>query len=173
MNSMMICGKIGNKEIAKDDISHFVSSVKDFEWTANNIYKPAKVVEVKPTFSNPKQSENPYQPHQAKIDSFLVEETNHLADFQQYKSQCEDRKYQQIGNIAQQRNDFIKNYFPLDNLSEDSEKTEIIAHIKMNKSKIVMNSNLNSKLGNYIGYLNSQQNLNSNYNFDFTKQKYN
>ena len=165
MNTMYISGRIGNKEIAKDDIQHFVQSIKDFEWTANNIYKPAKVVDVKPTFYKGNNfNEDNYIPQSLNLnEQFQIEESSHLYDFQQYKTQCEDRKFQQLSHIAQQRNDFIKNFFPNGNLSEDSEKKEIIDQIKLNLTKIVLNSNLNSKLGNYIGYLNNVQNAGYGY----------
>jgi hypothetical protein len=177
MSSLVISGKIGNKEIVTEDIQHFITSIKDCEWTDNNIYKPAKVVDVKPNFGGKMslQINESYQPRNANFDQFLVEENVHLQDFQQYKVDIEDRKIQQIEKIQTKKKDFIHTFFTLnESLSENSKKEEIIECIKTNKVNIIINSNLNQKLGKYISYLtsiDSQTNLNMNYTFDFTQQK--
>lgn len=172
-NPYVISGKFGTKDIAREDLSTFMSSIKDFEWTDNNIYKPAKIVEVKPTFLNNRTSSSQsayYQPKNINFDVFYVEENSHLQDFQEYKADIENRRVQAQDKIMIKKKEFIENFFPGEKVNETSDKKEILEYIKNNKSKIVMNSNLNSKLGKYIGYLNSQQNMqnaNMNYNFEF------
>src|SRR4051812_43845680 len=89
-SNMNISGKIGNKEIANENVGHFIQSVKEFEWTGNQIYKPAKVCDIRPTFvKSSSESRDHYQPKQINFDLFLVDENKHLANFEQYKSDIE------------------------------------------------------------------------------------
>lgn len=158
INALFITGKIGNKEIAKEDLNTFLSSIKDFEWTDNNIYKSAKVCEVKPTFVQVQNSSTSiYQTKNVNFDVFYVDPNPHLENFQQYKSDIENRRTQIQDKIIHKNKEFIDNYLQGENLSENPDKKELIEAIKKNKLKIIQNSNLNSKLGRYIGYLTQQQ----------------
>jgi hypothetical protein len=169
MNSMVITGRIGNKDIATESLNNFMSSVKEFEWTNNNIYKSAKVCDIRPTFVKPNDGNVHYQPKQINFDMFLIEENKYLANFQQYKSDIEDRKKQLTDKIEIKRKDFIANYFPND-LNEGDDKKAIINQLKFSKAKVIQNSNLSTKLGNYLSYLNnSQQNFNDTFNYNFQK----
>jgi hypothetical protein len=167
-NPLFITGKIGNKEIAKEDLSTFLAGIKDFEWTDNNIYKSAKVVEVKPTFLHTESTSSPhYQNKNINFDVFYLDQNPHLQNFEQYKSDIENRRTQIQDKIAQKNKEFIENFFSGENLSENPDKKELLEAIRKNKIKIIQNSNLNSKLGRFIGYLTQQQNAGMNYNFEF------
>jgi hypothetical protein len=184
-----ISGAIGNKNIVKEDLSTFLSGIKDFEWTDNNIYKPAKVVEVRPTFvTNVNDQSSNFQPKNVNFDLFYVEENSHLQDFQQYKMDIENRRVQLGDKILSKKKEFVDTFFPGENVNESSNKKEILEYIKSNKAKIIANSNLNNKLGKYISYLGNSglsnsgslgMNLNNtnmsntnntrdNFNYDFT-----
>jgi protease II len=165
MNTMVISGRIGTRDIAREDIGSFISSMKDFEWTANNLYKPAKICEVKPTFIQNTEIKNQYQAKQINFDLFLIEENQHLTDFHQYKADIEDRKKQMHEKIEIKKKDFIANFFPNESVDVNDKKS-IINLIKANKSKLIQNSNLNSKLSTYVNSLNAPQNFNK-FNFDF------
>jgi hypothetical protein len=171
-NNMVIGGRIGNKDIATDGINNFVQSMKEFEWTGNTIYKPAKVCDIRPTFVKSQggsgTSGDHYQPKQINFDLFYIEENKYLANFQQYKSDIEDRKMQFLDKIETKKKDFAVSYFPNDLKDSDDKKT-IIAQLKVSKSKVIQNSNLSSKLGNYLNHLNSQQNFNNNFNYNYQK----
>lgn len=167
MNNFNISGKIGNKEIAREEINSFLSSVKEFEWTDNALYKPAKVVEVKPINISLKSNirEAGYQPKNINLDQFKIQENQRLADFQQYKADLEDRKNAQQEKITQKKQEFLNNFFPNEHVvTENSDKKEFLELIKENKVKLILNTpNLDSKLGKYVSYLTT---------FDFTQNKY-
>jgi hypothetical protein len=171
MNALIISGRIGTKDIAKEDISKFVSSVRDYEWTGNNLYKPAKVCEVKPSFIQNTDIRDKFNPKQVNFDLFLIEENQHLGDFHQYKSDIEDRKKQLNDKIEIKRKDFMANYFPNETI-DLNDKKNILNLIKCNKGRLIQSSNLNGRLSNYVNYLNSQQNFNNTFNFDFSQQKF-
>jgi hypothetical protein len=163
---MVISGRIGTKDIAREDIGNFISSIKDFEWTANNLYKPAKVCDVKPTFIQNLDLKNQYQAKQINFDLFLIEENQHLMDFHQYKADIEDRKKQLVEKIETKRKDFLANFFPNESI-DSNDKKAIVNLIKNNKAKLIQNSNLNGKLTTYVNSLNVPQNF-QNFNFDFS-----
>jgi hypothetical protein len=168
--NMVISGRIGNKEIAAEHLDNFMTHVKENDWTSNNIYKTAKVCDIRPTFIKP-QSEGKelYQPKSIDFSVFAIEENKYLANFQQYKSDIEDRKKQLLDKIEIKRKDFIVNYFPND-LKDTDDKKAIINQLKFSKAKVIQNSNLSTKLGNYLNYLNnSQQNFNNTFNYNFQK----
>jgi len=161
-NPLLICGKIGNKEIVREDLNTFLSSIKDFEWTDNNIYKPAKVVDVKPLINLSKNNSYDrmngyYQSKNVNFDVFYVEENSRLNDFQQYKLDIESRRTQMQDKILQKKKEFLNNFLPGENINESSEKKEIMETILNNRTKIIMNSDLNLKLAKFIGHLNSQK----------------
>jgi hypothetical protein len=168
---MVVTGRIGNKDIASEPLNNFMSSVKEFEWTNNNLYKPAKVCDIRPTFVKPNTSDHKdhFHPKQINFDLFLIEENKYLANFQQYRSDIEDRKKQLIDKIDIKRKDFIVNYFPND-LKDTDDKQAVINQLKFSKAKVIQNSNLSTKLANYVSFLNtSQQNFNNTFNYNFQK----
>jgi hypothetical protein len=166
---MAVSGRIGNKDIATESLNNFMSSVKELEWTNNNIYKPAKICDVRPTFVKPSSSTEHYNPKPINFDLFLIEENKYLANFQQYRSDLEDRKKQIIDKIDIKRKDFIVNYFPND-LKDTDDKEAVINQLKFSKAKVIQNSNLKSQLANYVSFLNSsQQNFNNTFNYNFQK----
>ena len=113
-NSLFIAGKIGTKDIAREDLNTFLSSIKDFEWTDNNIYKPAKVIEVNPMFAMQSSYDNKASNYQSKninFDVFYVEENPHLQNFQEYRLDIENRRTQMQDKIIQKKKEFIDNDF--------------------------------------------------------------
>lgn len=161
--NLFMMGKIGGSVIVNEDINKFFSSIKDIDWTDNNIYKPAKICEVKPTFainSNHSQDKG-FQSKISLFDQFLIEDnSNHLNDFQAYKSDFEDRMVKINEKITTQKNDFLQ-FIGVDGIDEKSDKTKILEAIKTNLSKIVSNSKLKDKIGNFfIAIEHSNQNVN-------------
>ena len=135
-NPLFITGKIGNKDIAKEDLNTFLASIKDFEWTDNNIYKPAKVVEVRPTFlHNESSPSSNYQGKNINFDVFYVDQNPHLQNFQQYKTDIENRRVQIQDKILQKNKEFIDNFFPGENLNENSDKKDLLEAIKKKQSQ--------------------------------------
>ena len=169
---LIIAGRFGNKDIAREDLNTFMSSIKDFEWTDNNIYKPAKMVEIKPTFVvSQTDNSSSFQSNLANIDQLYLEENNHIKDFQQYKTDCDSRRVQLQDKILQKKKDFIDTYFQYnEKINESSDKKDLVDAIKLNKIKIIENSALKEKLEKYIGYLKSQESAAINYQFDFKKK---
>lgn len=166
---LIIAGRFGNKDIAREDLNTFMSSIKDFDWTDNNIYKPAKMIEIKPSFAITQTDNNiSFQSNLSSIDQLLLEENNHIKDFKQYKADCDSRRVQLQDKILQKKKDFIDTYFQYnEKINESSEKKDLIDAVKLNKVKIIENSFLKEKLEKYIGYLKSQESAAINYQFDF------
>ncbi len=170
--NFFISGKIGDQEVIREDLNSFMTGVKDLQWTDNNLYKPAHSVEVKPTFV-PCQFDriSNYQPKNINFDSFYLEENTNLNNFQQYKTDIETKRVQIQDKILNKKKEFIDTFFPGEGVNENSDKTKFLELIRINKSKIITTSNLNGKLGKFVGYLNNQPNVGSNYNFEFNKNK--
>ncbi len=187
--NMLMVGKIGGSVIVNEDINKFFSAIKDIDWTDNNIYKPAKICEVKPTFSI--NSNHSYsQGYQSKIsmfDQLLIEDnSNHLNDFRAYESDFDDRMIKINEKINTQKKDFIQ-LVSLEGIDEKADKSKILEAIKNNLSRIVNNTKLKDKVGNLmnameqantipnnpniyqninnLGYPNQQQNFINNPNF--------
>jgi hypothetical protein len=170
---LFIGGRIGNKDIAREDLNTFMSSIKDFEWTDNNVYKQAKAVDIRPTFivNQSESSNQSFQSNINNIDQLLLEENTHIRDFQQYKSDCDSRRVQFQDKILQKKKEFVDTFFSLnDKFSETAEKKELIDAIKLDKIKIIENSFLKEKLEKHIGYMKSQESAAVNYQFDFNSK---
>jgi hypothetical protein len=158
MNPYIIQGGIGNKQIVKEDLNTFLASIKDFEWTDNNLYKPAKVVEVKPTFATTsKYSYQPYESKNINFDIFYIEDSGVSTNFKQYRQDMENRRTVIQDKVQSKFKDFIDNYFPGEKIGEKDFKKELLELIKNNKLKIINNSSLSNKLNKYTGYLSQQQ----------------
>jgi hypothetical protein len=167
-NSFMT-GKIGGSLIVNEDINKFFSAIKDIDWTDNNIYKPAKFCEVKPTFtinSNHSYSQG-FQTKATTFDQYLIEDnSNHLNDFKAYKSDIDDRMGKVIEKISTQKNDFLQ-LLGVDGLDETSDKSKILEAIKTNMSRIINNTKLKDKLGNLVALMENQNNqINMNMNIN-------
>lgn len=164
MNSNMIMmGKIGGSVIVNEDINKFFSSIKDIDWTDNNIYKPAKICEVKPTFTvNLNHSEDKgFQSKISLFDQFLIEDnSNHLNDFKAYKSDFVDRMMKFNEKIVTQKSDFLQ-FIGIDGVDEKTDKMKILEAININISNIINNSKLKDKIGNLVMAM-EQSNINSN-----------
>lgn len=163
--NMFMMGKIGGSVIVNEDINKFFSSIKDIDWTDNNIYKPAKICEVKPTFtvnSNHSQDKG-FQSKISLFDQFLIEDnSNHLNDFKTYKNDFENRMIIINEKITTQKNDFLQ-FIGADGVDEKSDKSKILEAIKTNLSKIVSNSKLKDKIGGLVLAM-EQGNVNPNMN---------
>ena len=163
--NMFMMGKIGGSVIVNEDINKFFSSIKDIDWTDNNIYKPAKICEVKPTFtvnSNHSQDKG-FQSKISLFDQFLIEDnSNHLNDFKTYKNDFENRMIIINEKITTQKNDFLQ-FIGADGVDEKSDKSKILEAIKTNLSKIVSNSKLKDKIGGLVLAM-EQGNVNPNLN---------
>lgn len=165
--NMFMSGKIGGSVIVNEDINKFFSSIKDIDWTDNNIYKPAKICEVKPTFAvNSSHSQDKgFQSKISLFDQFLIEDnSNHLNDFKTYRSDFEDRMIKINEKIATQKNDFLQ-FLATDGIDEKSDKTKVLEAIKTNLSRLVVNSKLKDKIGNLVSAM-DQSNVNANININ-------
>lgn len=172
----IIQGGIGNKQIVREDLNTFTMSIKDFEWTDNNLYKPAQVVEVKPTFATTsKYSYKNYESKKINFDAFYIDDSEVSNNFKQYRQEIENKRTVIQDKIQSKYKDFIDNYFPGEKIGEKDFKKELIELIKNNKLKIINNnSNLSNKLSKYTGYLSQQHvqndfsllNVNQGNNYD-------
>lgn len=166
--NMTMMGKIGGSVIVNEDINKFFSSIKDIDWTDNNIYKPAKICDIKPTFAinSNHSADKGFQSKVSLFDQFLIEDnSNHLNDFKTYRSDFEDRMMKINEKISTQKYDFLQ-FLAVDKIDEKSDKSKILEAIKTNMSKIVSNSKLKDKIGSLVLALeqsNSNLNQPSNY----------
>ena len=160
---MMLTGRIGGKVIVNEDINKFFEGIKDIDWTDNIIYKPAKICEVKPTFStnNDKSHQIPFQSKLPFFDQYLIEEnSNHLNDFKTYRNDVEDKITRVNDRITSQKSEFLQ-MLNMDSLDESSKKQEILEGIKMNLARIINNSKLKDRLGHLVNSMENQQRASS------------
>ena len=162
--NMMLTGKIGEKVIVNEDITKFFDQIKDISWTDNNIYKPAKICEVTPTFSDNRG--NPHQGHfQSKLgffDQYLIEDnSNHLNDFKTYKNEVEAKLTRVNDRINTQKNDFLQ---MIDGVDDSTKKPQILEGIKNNLSNIVNNSKLKDRIGHLVNAMENQGKSSGNTN---------
>jgi len=156
---MMLTGRIGGKVIVNEDINKFFDQIKDLDWTDNNIYKPAKITQVKPTFSTNQTNQGHFQSKLGFFDQYLIEDnSNHLNDFKTYKNDVESKYIRVNDRITTQKNDFLQ-LINVDGINDASKKSEILEGIKNNLSQIVNNSKLKEKIGNLV---NAMENQNQN-----------
>lgn len=161
----MITGKIGKREIVREEINSFIDSLKEYEWTDNNIYKTAKTADIRPTF-NPKAytNGNLYQKKNVNFDQFIVETNSRLSEFERYKYECENRRTKLQDEIAMKRKEFIEANFPRE--SVDIDKKDLLELIKTNKMRILLNDpNLKPRIDKVISS-SHEVNLNTNSNFN-------
>jgi len=164
---MMMTGRIGGKVIVNEDINKFFDQIKDLDWTDNNIYKPAKICSVKPTFSVGEK--NSQQGHfQSKLgffEQYLIEDnSNHLNDFKTYKNDVESKHSRVNDRILSQKNEFMQ-MINLDGVDDSAKQSQILEGIKNNLAQIVNNSSLKNKIGSLVNAMENQnQNQNPNQN---------
>jgi len=169
---MLMMGKIGGSVIVNEDINKFFAAIKDIDWTDNNLYKPAKICEVKPTFTvNSTHSCNQgFQSKLSMFDQFLIEDnSNHLNDFRAYKNDFDDRIIKINEKINTQKNDFLQ-ILAVDGIDEKTDKSKTLEALKNNLSRIILNTKLKDKIGNLVS--NQDQN-NTNVNFPNVNQNMN
>ena len=172
---MMMTGRIGGKVIVNEDINKFFDQIKDLDWTDNNIYKPAKICSVKPTFSVGEK--NSQQGHfQSKLgffEQYLIEDnSNHLNDFKTYKNDVESKHSRVNDRILSQKNEFMQ-MINLDGVDDSAKQSQILEGIKNNLAQIVNNSSLKNKIGSLVNAMENQnpnQNANANINPNVANQ---
>ena len=160
-NTTFICGKIGNKEIAKEDLPTFKSNLKETEWTQNPIYKNAKNADVQLTF-NPKEKRNNNMPNfqRANIDSYLLEIGPYLSEFNNYANDCVSKNAKMADEVEQKKNEFIKTCFPSD---ADIDVFSMFEKIKKNRCFILSKDQvLYKKLEHYLPFLVDEKTNNNN-----------
>lgn len=161
--NIFMTAKIGGSAIVNEDINKFFAEIKDIDWTDNNIYKPAKICEVKPTFTinNNHSYAGGYQSKISLFDQFLIEDnSNHLNDFRAYKNDYDDRMTKVNEKINTQKNDFIQ-LLSSEGIDDLSDKQKILDGIRKNISKIISNTKLKDKLGHLANSI-EQNNMNMN-----------
>jgi hypothetical protein len=167
--NLMLTGRIGGSVIVNEDINKFFDQIKDLDWTDNNIYKPAKIVDVKPTFSVNLNSHNQghFQSKLGFFDQFLIEDnSNHLNDFKTYKNDVENKLIRSTDRIITQKDEFLQS-IKLEGIDDSAKKSQILEAIKQNLSFIVNNnSKLKEKIGSLVNSIETQntQNNQGNYN---------
>lgn len=161
-NATFISGKIGNKEIAKEDLPTFKSNLKETEWTQNPIYKNAKNADVQLTF-NPKENRNNMPNFQrANIGSYLLDIGPYLSEFNNYANDCLSKNAKMADEVEQKKNEFIKSCFPSD---ASIDMVTMLEKIKKNRCYILSkDQQLYKKVEHYLPFLADDKPNNTNNN---------
>lgn len=148
MNSGFIIGKIGNKEIAKEEIRTFIERNKEVEWTTNSIYKGATLAEVKPVFSMNKNADDLLSKYNVgEIERMLIKDDK-LSSYCDYMAELGEKDIRLIDKIAANR-EKIMGMTTTDTFSKS--KTDVINHLKFNwKSTLLSSKELQSVLSPQI-----------------------
>ncbi len=139
-------GFIGQINIVQVPYESFISTIKELEWTDNNLYKYATNCEVKPLFLSSTSIAKP----KFNFNEIYVEESSRLDDFITYLNDMKTRRVNHQDVLEQEKTKFKQEILEGANLND---KSEILAVIKKDKKKIISNSNLKDKLGKYLTYL--------------------
>ena len=139
-------GFIGQINIVQVPYESFISTIKELEWTDNNLYKCATNCEVKPLFLSSTSMAKP----KFNFNEIYLEESSRLDDFITYLNDMKTRRVNHQDILEQEKSKFRQEILEGANLND---KSEILAVIKKDKKKILSNSNLKDKLGKYLTYL--------------------
>jgi hypothetical protein len=139
-------GFIGQINIVRVPYETFITTIKEYEWTDNNLYKYATPCEVKPLFF----TSNTTSTQKINFNEIYLDESSRYDDFITYSNDMKVRRdnHQEILNA--EKNKFRQEILEGANLND---KSEILAIIKKDKKRIISNSNLKDKLGKYLTYL--------------------
>lgn len=151
--SYFIMGKIGNKEIVKEDIKTFIKSTKELDWTTNPIYRGATNAKVTPTFSLNKNQDNTITKFSENVFSnYLVNENGLLDNYYNFCSQYENQNLRVFDKIEANKQKLCQS----GGIRDSSIKEEIISNLNNNWKKAVTNSSeLSNLLIPYRAYLNN------------------
>lgn len=150
-----IMGKIGNKEIIREDIKSFMKSSKELDWTTNPIYRGATNAIVKPTFSlNKKEDENIMTKYSDNVlGNFIVNDQGLMDSYYNFCQTYENNNMKVFDKIE-------ANKYKICSLGElqcnSNIKEDIINSLSNNWKKAVLNSNeLTNIMIPYKAYLNN------------------
>ena len=149
-NVMFIIGKIGNKEIIKEDLNTFMNYTKKADWTTNPYYKAASNATVSPTFKLNNQSNNTMTKFSENIlNNFLVNDTS-LDQYYNFIQEIESNNMKSYDKIEYNKQK-MANFLGTSSIKED-----IIAKLNNNWKNICLTNNeLSSILSSHKQYLNS------------------
>lgn len=129
-----ICGKIGTKIIASEDLPTFQSNLKETEWTQNPIYKKAQNADVQTTFSS-NQNNRGLNYQRVNFDSYLLDVVPALSEFDNYATDCLARNASMVEEGEKKRIEFMKTCFPQENT--DMNMIDLLSKIKSNRSFVL------------------------------------
>lgn len=144
-------GKIGNKEIIKEDIQSFMKLCKEMDWTSNAIYKGATNSIVEPTFSIEKpKNNNTVSKYDNILNNFIVNDQGILDSYLNFCQELENEEIKKIDKIEINKVRLCSNT----GIKSSSIKEEIITNLTNNWKNSVKNSNeLSSLLIPYKNYI--------------------
>ena len=134
--------KFGKKRVIAQDLTTFLNSIKQAEWTNNPAYLPAKDIEVKPTFkiNQNENNMNNFPKYSNTVDKLYLHLNKiNIPDYMNYANEINIRQSKIDNYVKKEKENFIKNNFGF------------------NEGKLDMNTILQRIRNNYMTFISKDQ----------------
>ena len=130
-----IFAKIGQVEIANENLMTFKNNIKSTEWTQNSTYKNAKNIQITTTCGNSRNDNNQRLNIQNNFNNYLLSFPSYLTDFANYENEIKQR-FSKLDTEDQNKNrEFISQN--LSNTSTEIDFQTLLSKISENRSYIL------------------------------------
>ena len=130
-----IFAKIGQVEIANENLMTFKNNIKSTEWTQNSTYKNAKNIQITTTCGNSRNDNNQRLNIQNNFNNYLLSFPSYLTDFANYENEINQR-FSKLDTEDQNKNrEFISQN--LSNTSTEIDFQTLLSKISENRSYIL------------------------------------
>ena len=134
--------KFGKKRVIAQDLTTFLNSIKQAEWTNNPAYLPAKDIEVKPTFkiNQNENNLNNFPKYSNTVDKLYLHLNKiNIPDYMNYVNEIKIRQNKIDSHVKKEKENFITNNFGF------------------NEGKLDMNTILGTIRNNYMSFISKDQ----------------
>ena len=134
--------RFGKKRVIAQDLTTFLNSIKQAEWTNNPAYLPAKDIEVKPTFNinHMENNINNFPKYSNTVDKLYLHLNKiNIPDYMNYANEINIRQSKIDNYVKKEKENFIKNNFGF------------------NEGKLDMNTILQRIRNNYMTFISKDQ----------------
>ena len=148
-----IFAKIGQVEIANENLMTFKNNIKSTEWTQNSTYKNAKNIQITTTCGNSRNDNNQRLNIQNNFNNYLLSFPSYLTDFANYENEIKQRFSKLDLDDKNNNKEFISKN--LSNTSTDIDFQSLLSKISENRSYILSKKqDLYKKVEKILPFLN-------------------
>ena len=130
-----IFAKIGQVEIANENLMTFKNNIKSTEWTQNSTYKNAKNIQITTSCGNSRNDNNQRLNFQNNFNNYLLSFPPYLTDFANYENEIKQRFSKLDLDDKNNNKEFISKN--LSNTSTDIDFQSLLSKISENRSYIL------------------------------------